>query len=61
MEAFFGFMQIPHDRDIWSYVMYSLFQCDNTTQLGMSFLQCNIFNVLRIVLINNELLLLFDK
>jgi hypothetical protein len=56
-------MQIPHDGEHMElyYVFQFLFQCDNTTQLGMSFLQCNIFNVLEFVLINNKKLFLFDK
>jgi hypothetical protein len=46
-------MQIPHDGEYMElcYVFQFLFQCDNTTQLGMSFLQRNIFNVLDFLLL----------
>ncbi len=62
-QASFGFMQIPHDGEYMElcYVFQFLFQCYNTTQLGMSFLQRNIFNVFEFVLINNKKLFLFDK
>jgi hypothetical protein len=56
-------MQIPRDGEYMElcYVFQFLFQCDNTTQLGMSFLQSNIFNVLKFVLITNKKIFLFDK